>query len=200
MEAYSNRPTEGCLGVKSDSPIFQRSSKAEKLIRINSNRPVGYKAHFLREVHARDMAARQDQLGIILLTRDPVAAISSHAVRILSSRRKFPWVTNRGKRIVIEAQIDNYLSLVFRYVSQREGPKIHVKFEDLLSKDSADTVVGEFLGKLGVCTNGPPLTEVYKLAKESQNSLHNYNYDLKKELEAEIEKRLTYQDVLKYID
>ena len=199
MEAYTNRPTEGCLGAKRDTPIHQRAANGTKLIRIRSDQPVGYKAHSLREMHERDRNATEGPMGVILVTRDPVTAISSQTTRILSNRRKYPWVTSRRKRIVIQEQIDLYLALVFRYASQNEGSRVHVRFEDLVSKKTADRAVNEFLNKLGVSLNGPSLTEISALAKESQTSLGTKGQDLKREIEEEVQERLTYEEVLSYI-
>lgn len=199
IEAYTEQPTEGCLGAKRDIPIFQRPANRKRLIQIHSDHTIGYKAHTLEEIHERDRTIANGPMGVILITRDPVAAISSQATRILSDRRRYPWLTNRRKRIVIQEQVNLYLALVFRYASQRKEARIHLKFEDLVSKETVDRTVTEFLNKLEVCLQGPPLAEVVELAKESQNSLGDTARELKGEIEEEVRKRLSYAEVIQYI-
>ncbi len=46
---------------------------------------------------------------------------------------------------------------------------------------------------------GPSLTEIFALAKESQTSLGTKGQYLKKEIEEEVKERLTYEEVLSYI-
>lgn len=199
IEAYTNQPTEGCLGAKRDIPICERPVNEPRLIQIYCDQPIGYKAHFVREIHERDKARAQNPMGMVFITRDPAAAISSHSTRMLSNRRKFPWLTKRQKRITIQAQIDLYLSLVFRYAVQKDGPKVHVKFEDLISTRSAEQAAKKLLSKLGARLEGPPLNEVYKIAKESQSSLSTSRQDLKNEIEDIVRGLLSYDDVLNYI-
>ncbi len=198
LKAYTNRPTEGCLGARFDPPIHQRKANRANLIRINSDDPIGYKAHFLREIHARDRM-EGGPLGLILVTRDPAAAIASQVTRILTEGRILPWVSSRRKRIIIQDQIDIYLSLVFRYAAQTHAPRIHVRYEDLVSRDTAEPSARDFLARLGATLQGPSLADVSALAKDSQSSLGSKATDLKQEIQTEVRERLTYDEVLSYL-
>lgn len=199
LEAYTNQPTEGCIGSKRDIPICHRAANKSKIIQKYSDRPIGYKAHFVREIHERDKIKTDTPMGMVLITRDPVAAISSHTTRMLSNRRKYPWLSTRQKRAAIQTQIDLYLSLVFRYVAQEDGPKVHVRFEDLICKETADQAAEKLLSPFGVCLAGPSLSEVSKIAKESQKSLSAHRHHLKEEIEQVVRRQLSYEEVLNYV-
>ena len=46
--AYSAR--QKGIGIKSDTPIYQNKANKDGIISIKSDVPIGYKAHFLREM------------------------------------------------------------------------------------------------------------------------------------------------------
>ena len=199
IEAYTHRPTEGCLGAIMDPPIFKKPANKSKLIQIRSDQVIGYKAHYLREIHERDRTNADGPMGMILITRDPVAAISSQATRILSNKWRPLGPTSRRKRIIIQEQINLYLSLIFRYVAQKDGPKAHVKYEDLIAEETAEATAKKLLDKLGVELEGPSLFEVFKLAKESQSSLGDSAQKLRQEIEQIVSARISYVEILNHI-
>lgn len=200
LETYTHRPTEGALGAGRDTSIYARKSNVSGLVKVRSDQPIGYKAHFLREIHFRDRLFDEGSIGMILVTRDPVAAISSQATRILGNKRRYPWLTSRRKRLVIQEQIDLYLSLVFRFAANGDAPKVHVKFEDLLNPSISEQTVARLLDAVGAKLEGQPLSEVFELAMESQKSLANYNKRLNLEIKKEVGDKITYSEVLSYLN
>ena len=61
-----------------DIPIYLREpNKISKVIDIKDTSPIGYKAHFLLELLQNDKRTNLET-GLILITRDLVAAIMSH--------------------------------------------------------------------------------------------------------------------------
>jgi len=190
----------GSHEAKSDTEIFKREPNRSSVIEIESDNPIGYKAHFLREIHFRDRICESGSIGMIFLTRDPVSAIASQTTRILGNRRKFPLLTQRRKRLVIQDNIDLYLSLVFRFAAFDDAPKIHIKFEDLLNAESSEKTVKRLLSVVGAKLEGPKLNDVFALAKDSQKSLSNYKENLRVEIEKEVEKKIVYSEVLQYIN
>jgi hypothetical protein len=200
LEAYTGRPTEGCPGSKHDTPIHTKAPNASGLIQITSDQPVGYKSHTLQEIHQRDRQFHPTPLGFILVTRDPVAAIVSHTVRSLSNKRKYPWLNSRRKNLVVQKNINDYLSLVHRFAATQCAPKIHIKFEDLLNPKTSQITTTSLLHAVGIELQGPALNDVFALAKESQNSLGRHDTALKTELEQRVAEKISYADVLRYID
>lgn len=200
LEAYTKRPTEGCLGAHRDMPIHKRSANKSGIIQIEVNEPIAFKAHALREIHARERMFGSKALGMILITRDPAQAIASHAARFLSNKRKFPFLTKRRKRLVIGSEIDKYLALVHRFSAHQPSARLHVKFEDLVHTGTASNAAASLLECIGGDLEGPDLKSVAALAKDSQVSLGERAVDLKREISAEVEQMLSYQEVLDYLE
>lgn len=199
MEAYTGRPTEGVPGSLRDTPIHARQGNADGGIAVTGSEPIGYKAHVPWQVHERARSLEGRAFGMVLITRDPVAAISSQATRLLSNRRRYPILTSRRKRLIVQSQVDRYLSVLFLYAAYRRGPKLHLRFEDLTSEESAERSVRALLEALGARLEGPPLAQVYAMAKESQDSLVKYNRKLKAEIEEAVRQRLSYAEAIDYL-
>ncbi len=199
VEAYSKRPTEGCLGIKSDPPIYQNKANKDGIISIKSNVTIGYKAHLLREIHARDLLYGQSNLGMILITRNPADVIASQCVRILSNKIKYPILTENRKRFVVQNEIDSYLALLFRFASHKNKMKIHLKYESLISPETSKQTVVELLSALNVELTGPPLEKVLQLTKSSQVSIGGKFPALLDEIRSEVRSQLSYSDVIRYV-
>ena len=199
VEAYSHRPTEGGFGTKYDPPIYQNKANKDGLISIKSDVTIGYKAHFLREIHSRDLLYGRHNLGMVLITRNPADAIASHCARLLSNKRKYPILTERRKRVVVQNEIDNYLALIFRFASQKKEMKVHLKYESLISPETSKQTVVELLSALNVELTGPPLEKVLQITKSSQVSIGGRFSELNSEIRSEVRSQLSYSDVLSYI-
>ena len=199
VEAYSKRPTEGCFGITSDPPIYQNKSNKDAIISIKSDVAIGYKAHFLREIHARDLLYGRSNLGMILITRNPADAIASQCVRILSQKRERLFLTKRKKRILVQNEIDSYLALLFRFASHKKEMKVHLKYESLISPETSKQTIVELLSVLNVELTGPPIEKVLQITKSSQVSVGSRFPLLKDEIRSEVQSQLSYSDVLSYI-
>lgn len=199
VEAYSQRPTEGCFGIKSDTPIYQNKANKDGIISIKSDIPIGYKAHLLREIHSRDLLYGRYNLGMVLITRNPADAIASHCVRILSNKLKYPILTERRKRTVVQNEIDSYLALLFRFASHKNELKVHLKYESLISPETSKQTVVELLSAFNVELTGPPLEKVLQITKSSQVSIGGRSPELIGEIRSEVQSQLSYSDVLSYI-
>ncbi|NRB20562.1 MAG: hypothetical protein HRU33_24270 [Rhodobacteraceae bacterium] len=204
LEAYSNRPTEGSLGSPKDTPIHSKKANAAGIIKINSPEPIGYKSHDLHAIHSRDRSFRENPLGFLLITRDPVAAIASHAMRSLRKKRKYVFHSSQrydqAINILLRGQINAYLALVYKFSTIRSQPKIHVRFEDLINPETSEQTVDDLLGSMALHRQGPDLKSVFALARESQQSLKPHDAGLKREVEQRISKAISYQEVLQYLD
>ena len=199
VEAYSKRPTEGCFGITSDPPIYQNKSNKDAIISIKSDVAIGYKAHLLREIHARDLLYGRSNLGMILITRNPADAIASQCVRILSKKRERLFLTKRKKRILVQNEIDSYLALLFRFASHKKEMKVHLKYESLISPETSKQTIVELLSVLNVELTGPPIEKVLQITKSSQVSVGSRFSLLKDEIRSEVQSQLSYSDVLSYI-
>ena len=199
VEAYSKRPTEGCFGIKTDPPIYQNKANKDGIISIKSDVAIGYKAHLLREIHARDLLYGRSNLGMILITRNPADAIASQCVRILSQKRERLFLTKRKKRILVQNEIDSYLALLFRFASHKNEMKVHLKYESLISPETSKQTVVELLSALNVELTGPPIEKVLQITKSSQVSVGSRFPLLKDEIRSEVQSQLSYSDVLSYI-
>lgn len=197
LEAYTNRPTEGCLGSTNDTPIYQRSPNKSGVIQIKDTKPIAYKAHWLREIHARERVFGCGAMGMILITRDPAQAISSHIAR---SKKLRLLPQKRRIRRAIGKAVDEYLGLVHRYAAHQCSAKFHVQFEDLINVKTAHETATSILKRIGVEMEGPSLQSVAALAKESQQSIGGRELAFKSELQSEVGRMLSYEEVLAYID
>ena len=200
MEMYSGRPTLGCPGSKKDTPIFERPpNQSRGLINITDCDPIGYKAHMICEILANSQTRAAPQ-KLLLITRNPADAISSHLAR--SHRRKGLMLRHRRiDREMVKASVDAYMGLVLFYQAF-ECAKIHVRFEDLVDPNwqlkSLQGLVEKVTGltpKVAVDAN-----QIMMLAKDSQKSLRGSLSALKKELSTAVSEFLEYDAVLKRLE
>ena len=137
---------------------------------------------------------------MVLITRNPADAIASHCARLLSNKRKYPILTERRKRVVVQNEIDNYLALIFRFACQKKEMKVHLKYESLISPETSKQTIVELLSALNVELTGPPLEKVLQLTKSSQVSIGGRFPELDSEIRSEVRSQLSYSDVLSYIN
>ena len=129
---------------------------------------------------------------MVLITRNPADAIASHCARLLSNKRKYPILTERRKRVVVQNEIDNYLILIFRFASGN-----HLKYESLISPETSKQTVVELLSALNVELTGPPLEKVLQI-NQIQPSF-NFRFSELNGNTFEVRSQLSYSDVLSYI-
>ena len=136
---------------------------------------------------------------MVLITRNPADATALIAHSALSNKRKYPILTERRKRVVVQNEIDNYLALIFRFASQKKEMKVHLKYESLISPETSKQTVVELLTALNVELTGPPLEKVLQITKSSQVSIGGRFPELNGEIRSEVQSQLSYSDVLSYI-
>lgn len=170
LEANSQRPTEGCLGVASDPPIYTRTpNRRDGLIQIRDSRPIGFKAHYLREVFARSRCPGGPN-GLIFIHRNPVDAIGSQLLRSGLMGRDVLSLRSRKRRKFLEAAIENYLSLIYLYRSWDMGPRLLIHFEHLVQTGTREGEIDRLLAATNVLRRfGSEDTDrLYALADDSQ--------------------------------
>lgn len=216
VEYVTKRPTVASLeGTESDKAIYLRSAnQAAKVIKIDDDEPVGYKAHSLQRL-VENAARSPSPFGLILITRDPADAIVSHLYpkyerwkSKLEKKRLF-FAKHRRKtweefnwRAEIRDNYNSYLSCVFAYLAWKGRPRIHLKYEDLTRDGYA--FAQSFSQKLGADgTLDPSETEtVLSLSRDSLNRKAGRKRDpeLVGELQGLIAKHGTYDEILDIID
>lgn len=200
LEAASGRPTIGCpYSGDTDLPIHLRAPNRKlNLIAIHDSEPIGYKSHQINQIMLHCRAA-QRPLGFLLVTRNPVHAISSHLARKL---RRSPFMSAKARRLLIEAQVDMYLGLVMYFASEPKNTKMHLRFEDMISKEwtanHLDNLVETLTGVQAFADIDR--TAIFKLAKESQESLNPRRAQIQSELADLVSNYLTYDDVMEIIN
>lgn|GEM_PF-2948519 len=200
LEGYSHRPTIGCPGVtKRDGPIYLRKPNLrDGAIMVDDQRPIGFKSHFVREFHTHDRALG-GQAGLLLITRDPLKAISSHVYRDVSCGT---FTRDRTIRKRVSASIDSYLSLIHIYRSMADRPRLHVCFEALTNPETRVATAQKLLTGMGVDAK-VSLTELDAIcdaAKASQTSIGKVRGRLMDRIRATVREGIAYDEVLTLID
>lgn len=200
LEGYSHRPTIGCPGVaRRDGPIYLRQPNLrDRTIVVDDQRPIGFKSHFVREFHAHDRALA-GQAGLLLITRDPLKAISSHVYREV---RRGAFTRDRTIRKRVSASIDCYLSLIHIYRSMADRPRLHVRFETLTDPKTRVCAAQRLLTGMGVDAkvSHAELDAISKAAKASQNSIGKVRDNLMDRIRATVREGIVYDEILALID
>ncbi|MCQ1852777.1 hypothetical protein [Neorhizobium galegae] len=195
VERFSGRPTLGCPGAERDDlPIYLRGpNQSLNLIKIRDQQCVARKSHFLREFIKHD--AQETEAGIILITRDPLEAITSHiyaAVKPRLFRRRVKCF------FAVREAVDDYLGSVFAFRAMHERKRIHVCYEDFIRPNS--DVPAKLIQAMGLSAR-PTEAEVAETLSLAFGSLQRPGHakrDCKvgEQIKNEISKRLTYDQVL----
>ncbi|WP_146345513.1 hypothetical protein [Falsiphaeobacter marinintestinus] len=199
VEFASHRPTLGCPGSTRDTPIHSRDPNAKAdVIAISDSKPIACKSHFLEQIlrHSHDAHAGR----FLLITRDPVAAISSHLARSVGKKL---YVSDRALRILVERELNTYLSLLYAYRSQPEPQRAHIRFEDLIAVGAKSLAASNALLKaLDPKTpdlTAPQLDQIRALAKDSQSSLKPRKTAARDRIRPIVSARLTEADVRQFL-
>jgi hypothetical protein len=195
VERFSGRPTLGCPGVeKDDPPIYLRAPNlCLDLIKIRDEQCIGRKSHFPREFIKHD--AQEVEAGIILITRDPIEAITSQIYSMVTPRifrkRVDPF-------FAVRQAVDDYLGSVFVFRAMHDRRRIHVRYEDFIRPNSG--VPAKLLQSMGFSTlpSEAEVAETLSLSFDSLQRPGRVKRDRKivEKLRKEISKRLTYDEVL----
>ena len=170
LEANARRPTEGCIGVSSDPPIYMRAANLEnRMIEIENTRPIGYKAHLLREVLARNRMAEGPR-ALLFLLRNPVDAIASQLMHSKLEARGVLSLQVRKRKLFLERAVESYLSLILLYRSWDFGPRFLVRFERLVDASSREKEIDRILSAAGVKRRyfADDTDRLFALANDSQ--------------------------------
>ena len=204
LEAYSGRPTLGCPRKPNDSPIFERSSNQRlKVIKISDPTPIGYKAHWVKEIR-RNNRLYSSPPNLLLITRNPIDAISSHLSRQSVAKNtiedKINWFL-RGKPSNIKRATDLYLETIMYYRSFK-GPKIHLKFEDLVCETWQQNHLPDVMSKMTGKSIDPTLnvSDIMLITKESQQSLSPNMFEEKQKLSLAVSRHINYKSVLDLLE
>jgi len=199
LEYSSGRPTLGCPNSgESDVPIYLRPSNREGLIQIRSTEPIAFKSHSIHETLYWDKKLDKE-LKLVLVTRDPLNSIFSQVYRKL---RKKIYVSRDRVDDEVKKEISAYMSLVYLYCSFSNRPRLHIKFEDVFSKDSSISLesINSYLRFVDECI--PQITRqelngIFDQSKKSQRSLLlKRKAKLEKIIADSIREKIDYSDIL----
>ncbi len=170
LEYSFGRPTKGCFGSKKDSPIHERKPNLQaRVIAISNSEPIGFKSHALTEIFRVEKSYGELE-GFILLIRDPVDAIASHAYRTLKWADRFKTIDYDR---LVAPDIENYLKLLYYFSASQHSKKFIVEFEYMVTSKMRLTYVNGFLDKIGSprLLQQQELSAILTVSKESQESL-----------------------------
>lgn len=216
IEYASERPTMPSLEDNGlDIPIYLREpNQVSKVIDIKDSNPIGYKAHSLLEFMQND--SRTDlPSGLILITRDPVSAIVSHLYpeyeknKLKIKRNPFLPLTRkkiyRGNTWWIQRsriEVNNYLGSIYAYLSWKGKPRIHLRFEELMSNpvDFANSISSQM--HLNRVLDEDEVTRVLSLSKSSlqRKAGRTRDPELVSQLSSMVSQFVDYEKVLNMID
>ena len=196
LEGASGRKTLGCSGAKNDEPIYKRiENKRRKILDVDPFKPpVAMKSHFSTEIWR--YSKKYPEAGVILITRDPVDAISSHLLRSIDSEKN---LALRDYSREIRQSLREYLHLLYVYRSYPEEMRYHIRFNDLMgSEENISLIVSQISKKMNAgftrLTN-EKIAEIRSLTKDTQSSLTNPNPIVKGILRKAIQLRITNKEV-----
>jgi len=204
LEAYSQRPTLGCPNSSLDGPIHERfPNKTKKIIEISDETPIGYKAHNVREIQLNNQLCSLE-LNLILITRNPKEAISSHLARLSSSSNPIKkFVRNRTHMIRknVEKELETYMDLV-TFFHNFDGVKIHLEFEKLVDNAWQQRNLLPLMAEITGCIPDPAIIykDVLSISKDSQSSLPKNLYHRKQKISSILEQYIDYELVKKHLN
>lgn len=199
IEYAAQRPTLGCPGAARDTPIHTRpANQGAGLIKIVSDTPIGLKSHFVGQIQKHGVA--HDPKGFVLITRDPVAAISSQLGREFS---KSYLVTSRRMRRAIEQELDVYLALLYAYRAQPKQGRFHARFEELTAAEGSLEAANAVLGAVvpnRAAISGDEWDAIRKIAKSSQVSLSAKEQSRRNEVRDKLVEIISGHDIQRFIE
>ena len=194
LEYGFGRPTLGCFESRRDTPIYQRAPNLEAgLIKITNETPIAYKSHFILETIKAEMAHGAIP-GLVIVVRDPVAAISSHTCRSIKGLMHFKPKEIRRR---VEHGLNSYMALVHYFRSRPAPRKLVVEFERLLDPDTQLDYANGLLRQLGGDTrlDRDQLDRLLRISKDSQESLKKNKPTLMAEMRAQVSPSVSYAEV-----
>ena len=194
LEYGFGRPTLGCFESERDTPIYQRAPNRRKgLIQITNEAPIGYKSHFILETIKAEMAHGQIP-GLVIIVRDPVAAIASHTCR---SIKGFTAFKPKEIRRMVEHGLNSYLALVHYFRSHPAARKLVVEYERLLDPDTQLDYANGLLSRLDCDTrlDRDQLDRLLSVSKDSQESLRKNRPALMADMWAQVAAAVSYAEV-----
>jgi len=194
LEYATRRPTLGCPETNNDPPIFEREpNRNEKLISIESDLPVGLKMHSLRDFALWERQGPEFVRQMLLITRDPVEAISSHLLRAF---RKKWFVSDKSLRRAVAGELSFYLESVVLFRSYDDQNRFRVSFEKLKGPDNT-RYVNEILREIGIdaSLSEEELRRVLRLSKDSQKSLKPVQQNLQNKVKKEVARMVSSEQI-----
>jgi len=189
----------GCPGATRDKPIYARDANLTAgLIAVTQTAPIGYKSHFANQIvrHERE----QNINRILLITRNPAEAISSHLARRFS---KMIYASSRSIRIAVERELDIYLSLLYAFRSFPVENRCHTRFENLILPERSLSEANKLLRM--ACSGCAELSmaewfKVCMTAKNSQVSLKLHEAKVRNRIVDEVNRQFSTGSVDQYLD
>lgn len=185
VEYATRSATHGCPTVRGDIAIHQREpNRAAGLIRIDTEHIYGRKAHSLFDAmtwHERDRSLTQK---VVLVSRNPVDAISSQLLRGLA-RRWF--LSERHLHQRVQDQVRFYLETVYLFRACDTARRHRIRLEDLLS-DAGHEHANHLLGFIGCQSllGAEEFRTLKTLARDSQKSLKPVSAVLRARVRAKV--------------
>ena len=139
VEFITGRATLGCVGNPRDRPICSVFT-GPQLEHVDLGEPIGIKAHFPREIRTL-LRGPERPAKLVLILRDPVEAILSHAPRKADeTRAAYLWRLGRQAR--------HYRGLV-RAFRRWPGQKLCLRYEALVGEAKGPGEVARLVDFLG---------------------------------------------------
>lgn len=139
-------------------------------------------------------------MNLLLITRDPSHAISSHLAR--EHRRKGLMLKHRKvSRESVKRAVDTYMGLILLFKSF-EGEKIHIKFSNLCDEAWRFKNLPSVISKIArdYPNQDIEMDDITQLAKDSQNSLQDELSSLKHEISKNVADFIDYKTVLEMLE
>ncbi|MDM9625968.1 hypothetical protein QTL95_08680 [Rhizobium sp. S152] len=199
VERFSGRPTLGCPGNERDDPplYLRKKNQSLNLIKIEDERCIGRKSHSLFDLIRHD--AHEENAGLVLITRDPLDAITSH---IYSLAR--PRLLKRKVRcdVLVQKAVQEYLAPIFAFRGMHNRKRIYVRYEDFVRPNSG--IPAKLLQQMGLNDKQSTETEIVETLSLSFDSLRrpgrmNRDEKIVAAIKHEIAQRLNYADVMDLI-
>lgn len=131
----------------------------------------------------------------MLITRDPVEAITSHLVRKFQGKL---FITNRSLRRAVESEVDIYVALLFAFYAKPKSRRLYVRYEELTDKSSglaeAQRIIFAVLGDRPAIAHHQ-WQHICEVALTSQSSLGEHSYALRERIANKVALYITYEEV-----